>query len=68
MTANECICMCGSVSVAEWFGLRVKHFVKLELMTCTPISGDQKLWEGSHDGGLPDSCVFGPVIVLSETS
>lgn len=30
-------------------------------MTRTLISGDQKLWEGGHDGGMPDSCVFDPV-------
>lgn len=52
--------MCGFISVAERFGSRVKH-LKLELMTRTLISGDQKLWEGSHDGGLPDSCVISPV-------
>lgn len=32
--------------------------MKLGLMTRTFISGDQKLWEGGHDGGLPDSRVF----------
>ncbi len=41
--------------------LACKTFMKLGLMTRTLISGDQKLWEGGHDGGLPDSCVFDPV-------
>lgn len=29
-------------------------------MTRTLISGDQKLWEAGHDGGLPDFCAFDP--------
>lgn len=46
----------------QWAPWRVyKTFTKLGLMTCTLISCDQKLWEGSHDGGLPDFCVFSSV-------
>lgn len=53
MNASACVDPSASLSAL----LACKTFIE----TRTLISGDQKLWEGGHDGGLPDSCVFNPV-------